>query len=264
MAIHLNGSRQPVWVWVGVSTLLLLAVGLATPSFAQIALPKLTIGASTPATNTSPQELSQGIQLLLLLTVLSMAPAILLMTTAFTRIIMVLSIARQAVGSAQLPPNQVLVGLALILSFFVMAPTFGTIQNQALGPYMAGKLSQEKAIETLAQPMRQFMFKQVSASDLKLFVELARLPKPKAEKDVPFYVLLPAFVISELKTAFQLGFMLFLPFMVIDVVVSSILVSMGMMFLPPASISLPFKLILFVMVDGWHLLCKALVLGFQN
>jgi flagellar biosynthesis protein FliP len=240
---------------------LLACVWCGDMAYAQLALPKITVAAASP---TNPQEFSQGIQLLLLLTVLTLAPAILVMTTAFTRIIMVLSIARQAIGSPQLPPNQVLVGLALILSFFVMAPTFGTIQQQALGPYMAGKMTQPQAFDKLQGPMRAFMFKQVQGSDLKLFMGLAKLPKPKTTNDIPTFVLLPAFVISELKTAFQLGFMLFLPFMVIDVVVSSILVAMGMMFLPPASISLPFKLILFVLVDGWHLLCKALVLGFAN
>lgn len=244
-------------VWIGLALLIVVPV----VAHAQMALPKVTLGAGSAA---NPQEFSQGIQLLLLLTVLTLAPAILVMTTAFTRIIMVLSIARQAIGSPQLPPNQILVGLALILSFFVMAPTFGQIQQQAITPYMAGKITQPQAFDKLMQPMRQFMFSQVKPNDLKLFIGLAKLKKPKTANDIPTFVLLPSFIISELKTAFQLGFMLFLPFMIIDVVVSSILVSMGMMFLPPASISMPFKLILFVLVDGWHLLCKALVLGFSS
>jgi flagellar biosynthesis protein FliP len=253
-------TRKPWWL-LGLALLCLWGLGQHTGVHAEVMLPKVTVSAGGAG---SPQEMSQGIQVLLLLTVLTLAPAILVMTTAFTRIIMVLSIARQAIGSPQLPPNQVLVGLALILSFFVMAPTFDTIQKQALTPYMAGKMPQAQAFDQLMSPMRQFMFKQVGADDLKLFMGLAKLPQPKTRQDIPTFVLLPAFVISELKTAFQLGFMLFLPFMIIDVVVSSILVSMGMMFLPPASISLPFKLILFVLVDGWQLLCKALVLGFAN
>lgn len=213
--------------------------------------------------SSNPQEVSKGLQILILLTVLTLAPALLIMTTAFTRIVIVLSLVRHAIGSPTLPPNQVIVGLSLILTFFVMAPTFSQINEKALQPYLANKLPQQEALTQAIDPLRGFMFKQVDEKDVSLFIKLAKLPAPKVQKDVPTYVLLPAFVISELKTAFQLGFVVFLPFMVIDVVVSSILVSMGMLFLPPITISLPFKIVLFVLVDGWHLITEALVLGFH-
>jgi flagellar biosynthesis protein FliP len=185
------------------------------------------------------------------------------MTTAFTRIVIVLSLVRHAIGSPTLPPNQVIVGLSLILTFFVMAPTFTQINNNALQPYLASKMPQEQALTQAIDPLRAFMFKQVDEKDVALFVKLAKMEKPKTTKDVPTYVLLPAFIISELKTAFQLGFIIFLPFLVIDIVVSSILVSMGMLFLPPITISMPFKIVLFVLVDGWHLITEALILGFS-
>ncbi|MFM7468884.1 MAG: flagellar type III secretion system pore protein FliP [Vampirovibrionales bacterium] len=213
---------------------------------------------------TEPLSLTPELQLLVLLTILSLAPAILVLGTAFTRVVIVLAMVRQALGTPQLPPNQVLIGLALILTFFIMAPTVQTMQRTALKPYMAGEISQPVAMQRIEQPLRQFMFRQTNVKDLGLFVKLAKLPAPKNRASVPTYVLLPAFVISELKTAFQLGFLLFLPFLIIDLAVSSILVSMGMMFLPPATISLPFKIILFVLVDGWHLLCQALILGYQQ
>lgn len=209
-------------------------------------------------------SLTPELQLLVLLTVLSLAPAILVLGTAFTRIVIVLAMVRQALGTPQLPPNQVLIGLSLILTFFVMAPTLQTMEKTALRPFMEGKISQPVAVQRAEAPLRDFMFGQTQMKDLALFIKLAKLKHPKNRREVPTYVLLPAFVISELKTAFQLGFMLFLPFLIIDLAVSSILVSLGMMFLPPATLALPFKLILFVLVDGWHLLCKALVLGFQH
>lgn len=235
-------------------------------------LPEKTLQKTSKAKPTKPegspssQELSltPELQLLVLLTILSLAPAILVLGTAFTRVVIVLAMVRQALGTPQLPPNQVLVGLALILTFFIMAPTVQTMQTTALKPYMDGAISQTVAMQRLEQPLRHFMFRQTNLKDLGLFIKLAKLPAPKNRASVPTYVLLPAFVISELKTAFQLGFLLFLPFLIIDLAVSSILVSMGMMFLPPATISLPFKIILFVLVDGWHLLCQALILGYQQ
>jgi flagellar biosynthetic protein FliP len=232
----------------------------APPALAAGGLPSLNISLGSAQ---SPQQVSQGLQILLLLTVLTLAPSILVMSTAFTRIVIVLSLLRQAMGTPSLPPNQVLVSLALILSLFVMAPTLETINTQALQPYLKGQLKQELALDRAITPLRHFMFKQTHASDVALFVKLAKLPKPKQAKDVPTHVLLPAFVISELKTAFQLGFILFLPFLIIDLVVSSVLMAMGMMFLPPMSIALPFKLVLFVLVDGWHLISEALVTGFK-
>jgi flagellar biosynthesis protein FliP len=221
-------------------------------------------GTEPLGTNEMRLSLTPELQLLVLLTVLSLAPAILVLGTAFTRIVIVLAMVRQALGTPQLPPNQVLIGLSLILTFFVMAPTLQTMEKTALRPFMEGKISQPVAVQRAEAPLRDFMFGQTQMKDLALFIKLAKLKHPKNRREVPTYVLLPAFVISELKTAFQLGFMLFLPFLIIDLAVSSILVSLGMMFLPPATLALPFKLILFVLVDGWHLLCKALVLGFQH
>lgn len=226
---------------------------------AQVGLPTLDIKVGS---TTNPQEVSKGLQILVLLTVLTLAPAILVMGTAFTRIVIVLSLVRQAIGTPQLPPNQVVIGLSLILTFFVMSPTFSEMNEKALKPYLSGSMPQEKALELAMGPVRNFMFRQTSPNDLKLFMQLAKLKKPKNRKDIPTYVLLPSFTISELKTALQLGFIIFLPFLIIDMVVSSILVSMGMLFLPPTSISLPFKLVLFVLVDGWHLISQSLVTGF--
>lgn len=246
-----------------ITALLLAAMALvwllAPQAMAQIGIPTVDIKVGSA---TNPQEVSKGLQILVLLTVLTLAPAILVMGTAFTRIVIVLSLVRQAIGTPQLPPSQVIIGLSLILTFFVMSPTFTKMNNEALQPYLKGTMAQEEALTKAMTPVRTFMFKQTAPRDLELFMSLAKLKKPKNRGDVPTYVLLPAFTISELKTAFQLGFIIFLPFLIIDMVVSSVLVSMGMMFLPPATISLPFKLVLFVLVDGWHLISQSLVAGF--
>lgn len=237
-----------------------IAVGaLAPDAMAQVGIPTVDIKVGSV---TNPQEVSKGLQILVLLTVLTLAPAILVMGTAFTRIVIVLSLVRQAIGTPQLPPSQVIIGLSLILTFFVMSPTFTKMNDEAFQPYLKGQMPQEEALTKAMVPVRTFMFKQTAPKDLELFMSLAKLQKPKNRGDVPTYVLLPAFTISELKTAFQLGFIIFLPFLIIDMVVSSVLVSMGMMFLPPATIALPFKLILFVLVDGWHLISQSLVAGF--
>jgi flagellar biosynthesis protein FliP len=204
-----------------------------------------------------------ALQFFLLLTVLSLVPAILMMVTSFVRITIVLSFVRNAIGAQQMPPNQVLVGLALFLSLFVMAPTWQKINTDALQPYLANQLPAEQAFDKGSQPLRDFMFKQVREHDLALFIQVGGLPQPNSQADIPTYVLVPAFMISELKTAFQMGFMVMVPFLVIDIVVSSVLMSMGMMMLPPASISLPFKLLLFVMADGWHLIVHSLVTSFS-
>jgi flagellar biosynthetic protein FliP len=210
-----------------------------------------------------PQETVTSLQILLLLTVLSLAPAFLIMVTAFTRIIIVLSLIRNAIGVPQLPPNQVLLGLALFLTFFVMAPVWQKVQTDAVTPFTAGQIGQPEAFSRAEQPVRQFMLRQVREKDLSLFVFLAKIDPPKTIEDVPTYVVVPAFIISELKTAFQMGFVIFIPFLVIDMVVSTVLMSMGMMMLPPVLISLPFKILLFVLVDGWYLLTRALVLSFN-
>ena len=184
------------------------------------------------------------------------------MCTAFIRIIIVLALTRQAIGTATLPPNQVLAGLALILTFFVMAPTFNKINETAIQPYMKNQITQQVAIDKAILPLREFMVKHTDEKELALFLSMAKIEKPKNWEDVPTYSLIPAFVLSELKTSFKIGFVIFLPFLVIDIVVASILVAMGMLFLPPATVAMPFKLILFVMIDGWYLITKTLLEGF--
>lgn len=227
---------------------------------AQVSLPNVNI--SLGSTN-SPQDFSKGLQILVMLTILALAPSILIMTTAFTRIVIVLSLVKQAIGTPALPPSQIIIGLALILTFFVMSPTINQINTNALQPYMHNKITQQAALTKGIEPLRQFMFRQTDESDLALFVRMSKISTPKTTADVPTYVLLPSFVISELKTAFKIGFMIFIPFLIIDIVVSSILVSMGMLFLPPATIAMPFKIILFVLIDGWHLIAKSIVMGFN-
>ncbi|MHB8073727.1 flagellar type III secretion system pore protein FliP [Desulfosporosinus fructosivorans] len=212
---------------------------------------------------TAAQQTGTSLQILMMLTVLSLAPAILMMMTSFTRIIIVLSFVRNALGTQQLPPNQVMVGLALFLSFFVMMPTWTQINTNALQPFMKNEITQTEALAKAEEPLRNFMFRQTREKDLELFVGLSKMERPKTYRDVPTHVLIPAFVISELKTAFQMGFAIFIPFIVIDMIVSSTLMSIGMMMLPPMMISLPFKLLLFVLVDGWHLVVESLVTSFK-
>ncbi|NLG85993.1 MAG: flagellar type III secretion system pore protein FliP [Firmicutes bacterium] len=224
-----------------------------------LVFPRLELGL-TPAQE--PQEVALSLQLLFLLTVLSLAPALLILTTSFTRIVIVLSFVRSGLSTQQVPPNQVILGLALFLTFFVMAPYWGQVNQQALQPYLAGELSTQEAFERGAEPIRSFMFQETREKDLALFIQLAGLSRPQDQDDVPTHVLIPAFVISELKTAFEMGFLIYIPFLVIDMVVASTLMSMGMLMLPPVMISLPFKLLLFVMVDGWHLVVQALLQSF--
>jgi flagellar biosynthetic protein FliP len=203
-----------------------------------------------------------ALQLFLLLTVLSVVPAVLMMVTSFVRIAIVLSFIRNAIGAPQLPPNQILLGLALFLTMFVMAPTWQKVNSDALQPYLSNTLPANAAFDKGVEPLREFMFKQVRERDLALFIQIGGLPRPNTQADVPTYALIPAFMISELKTAFQMGFMVLVPFLVIDMVISSVLMSMGMLMLPPATISLPFKLLLFVLADGWHLIVRSLVTSF--
>lgn len=213
--------------------------------------------------NSTTEQTGTSLQILMILTVLSLAPAILMMMTSFTRIIIVLSFVRNALGTQQLPPNQVLVGLSLFLTFFIMQPTWNQINTNAVQPYIQNQITQSEAIERAEEPLRMFMFRQTREKDLELFVGLSKMERPKTYREVPTYVLIPAFVISELKTAFQMGFAIFIPFIVIDMIVSSTLMSIGMMMLPPMMISLPFKLLLFVLVDGWHLVVESLVSSFK-
>jgi flagellar biosynthetic protein FliP len=210
-----------------------------------------------------PQDVSNSLQILLLLTVLSLAPAMLMMLTSFTRIIIVLSFTRSAIGTQQVPPNSVLIGLALFLTIFTMAPVWTQINSSALQPYMRHEITFDNAIERASGPVRGFMFRQVREKDIALFINLAHIQRPSKEADVPTYVLIPAFLISELRTAFSIGFIIFIPFLIIDMVISVTLMSMGMMMLPPVVISLPFKILLFVLVDGWHLIIKSLALSFN-
>jgi flagellar biosynthesis protein FliP len=202
------------------------------------------------------------VNLALMFTVLSFAPAILLLMTSFTRIVIVLSFLRQAIGMPTLPPTQVIVGLSLFLTFFIMGPTFERINVNALSPYMNNKIAYDEFIDKSSKEMGTFMFKFARDKDVALFANMAGLERPKNERDIPFRVLVPAFAISELKRAFQIGFLLYIPFLIIDMVVASVLLSTGMMMLPPIFISLPFKLMLFVLVDGWNLLVGSLVKGF--
>jgi flagellar biosynthetic protein FliP len=228
--------------------------------FAQaVTLPSVNIGFKG---SENPDDVVNTIKIIMMLTVLTLAPAILIMMTSFTRIIVVLSFLRQAVGTQQMPPNQLLVGLSLFLTFFVMQPHFAEINKNALQPYMAGKMKQEDAFNNALSPLRKFMFSQTRATDLELFVRLSKMERPKNRAEVPTMVLIPSFIISELKTAFQIGFIIYLPFLVIDMVVASVLMAMGMMMLPPVVVSLPFKIMLFVLVDGWELLIGSLVQSF--
>src|SRR5205809_2816747 len=206
---------------------------------------------------------SNAVQLLLLIAGLTLVPAMLFTVTGFTRILVVLGFIRTGLGTPTAPPNQVLVGIALFLTIFVMAPTFTQVKKDAIDPLSAHKITQAQAFDRGQKPLREFMFRQTRTKDLALFVKLAKLERPRTRADVPTYVLIPAFIISELKTAFQIGLLILLPFLVIDLVVSSTLMSMGMMMLPPVFISLPFKILLFVLVDGWDLVTRSLVESFH-
>ncbi|MGG4040800.1 flagellar type III secretion system pore protein FliP [Bacillus smithii] len=213
--------------------------------------------------NSSPENVSLSVKLLLLLTVLSLAPSILILMTCFTRIIIVLSFVRTALGTQQMPPNQVLVGLALFLTFFIMTPVFQQVNQEALTPLFKNEINLEEAYDRASVPFKDFMSRYTREKDLDLFLQYSNAKRPKSIEDIPLTALVPAFAISELKTAFQMGFMLFIPFLVIDMVVSSVLMSMGMMMLPPIMISLPFKILLFVLVDGWHLVIESLLQSYK-
>jgi len=210
----------------------------------------------------APEQISTILQILILLTVLSVAPALLLMLTSFTRLVVVFSILRHAIGTQQTPPNQVLISLALFLTMFIMAPTFQRVYEEALIPYFNKQIDEKELFERAVQPFKEFMFKNTREKDLALFVKLRNEERPKTPDDVSIFTLIPAFMISELKTAFQIGFLLYIPFLVIDVIVSSVLISMGILMLPPMMISLPIKLLLFVLVDGWNLLVVSLIKSF--
>ena len=234
---------------------------LAAPSWGEpFSIPSisLNVGEGTD----EPGKASVVLQLLFLLTILSLAPAILIMLTSFTRIVVVLSLLRHALGTQQMPANQIIVGLSLFLTFFIMTPVWNTVNSQALRPYLQEEISGERALDLAAQPIKAFMLKQAREKDIALFVKISKGERPRNVDEITLPVLIPAFVISELKTAFQIGFMIYLPFLILDMVIASVLLSMGMMMLPPIMISLPFKLLLFVLVDGWNLIVGSLVQSF--
>lgn len=245
-------------------TQLLIALGallIGASAWAQgVTLPSVQLGLKSV---NNPQEVVSTIKILMVMTVLTLAPAIMILMTSFTRIIIVFSFLRQALGTQQMPPNQLLVGLSLFLTFFIMGPAFDEVNSKAVQPYLEGKLPQEAALEAGLAPLRKFMFRQTKDEDLGLFVKLAKIQRPKTRADVPTTVLIPSFIISELKTAFFIGFVIYLPFLVIDMVIASVLMAMGMMMLPPVVISLPFKIMLFLLIDGWSLLIGSMVQSFN-
>lgn len=222
-------------------------------------IPSLNIGVGTAS---KPGDVAVTIQIFLMLTILSLAPGLLIMTTSFTRIVVVLSFLRTAMGTQQAPSNQIILALAMFLTFFIMNPVWLQINKEAYQPWKAQQISQELAMERAVKPVRKFMLSQTREKDLALFVSLSKLPRPKNADDIPTLTIIPAFLISELRTAFQIGFLIYIPFIVVDMVVASVLMSMGMMMLPPVMISLPFKILLFVLVDGWGLVIESLVKSF--
>jgi flagellar biosynthetic protein FliP len=262
MMARKNAKRLTVCALLALAVLFLALTGVvsAATDTGAIPLPKVSFGVEQAK---NPNDIAVSLQVLLLLTVLSLAPALLVMTTSFTRIIIVLGFIRNALGTQMIPPNQVLIGLALFLTFFVMAPVAGKINDNAIKPYTAKEITYDQAYDRAQQPIRTFMFKQTREKDLALFVHLAKIKRPKAQADIPTFVLIPSFIISELRAAFIIGFLIYIPFLVIDMVVASVLMSMGMMMVPPVMISLPLKLLLFVLVDGWHLITRSLVMGFN-
>ena len=225
-------------------------------------LPIPKIGLDIQAAD-NPKDVALSVQILFILTVISLAPSLLIMLTSFTRVIIVLSFTRSALGTQQMPPNQVLIGLALFITFFIMSPVISDVNTNAFQPYVNGQITQEVAFQKALSPIRDFMFKYTRNKDLALFLKLSQINQPINKEDIPTTALIPAFIISELKTAFMIGFFLYIPFLMIDMVVSSTLMSMGMMMLPPVMISMPFKILLFVMVDGWNLIVRALIMGFS-
>ncbi|MGG4402639.1 flagellar type III secretion system pore protein FliP [Paenibacillus amylolyticus] len=247
-------------IWLACCLLGLISLASVTVAFAE-PIPNIDIqigngDGGTPSTS--------SLSIILLITVLSIAPAMLVLMTSFTRIVIVLGFIRTSLGTQQMPPNQVLVGLALFLTLFIMSPTLSSINQVALQPYLQGELTQTEALEKAADPMKKFMFSHTREKDILLFMKYNQTEQPKTYQDIPITVMVPAYVISELKTAFQMGFMIFIPFLVIDIVVASTLMAMGMMMLPPVMISLPFKILLFVLVDGWYLVVKSLLLSFNT
>jgi flagellar biosynthetic protein FliP len=247
-------------IFTCLAALAIFTLLMPTESAAQ-GLPKISVEVSE---SEDPQDLSVTLQIVLLLTVLTLAPSIVMMLTSFTRIVIVLSFVRQAIGTHQMPPAQLIVGLALVLTIFVMAPVISQVHKEAIRPYLDGEITQEQTYENSVKPIRDFMMKQTREKDIALFVKFAGIERPETAEDLPIWVLIPGFIISELRIAFQIAFVVFIPFLVIDMVVASVLMSMGMMMLPPIMVALPFKILLFVLVDGWYLIVNSLISSFYQ
>ena len=243
--------------------IILVSLVLSTISYAEEPVISMFGKDITLSDSNNPESFVFSIQLLFVLTILTLAPSILIMMTSFTRILIVLSFIRSAIGLQQTPPNHVIIGLAIFLTFFIMAPVGADIQNNAIEPFLKTEINQDTAIENALSPIREFMFKQTRDKDLSLFLNMKGISNVTKLEEIPTHVLIPGFIISELKTAFQIGFIIYIPFLVIDMIVASTLMAMGMMMLPPVIISLPFKILLFVLVDGWNIIIKSLVLGFK-
>lgn len=240
--------------------LLLIFTIILPGAYAQeFTLPGIEVGLTNA---TAPRDVALSLQIIFLLTILTLAPGILILMTSFTRVVIVLSFVRQGLATQQMPPNQVVIGLALFITFFVMSPVFAEVNNNSLKPYLNEEIEQSEAFDRAVKPVKDFMFKYTREADLALFINASETIRPETRDDVPLHVLVPAFVISEIKTAFSIGFLIFIPFLVIDMIVASVLMSMGMMMLPPMMISLPFKILLFVLVDGWHMVVRSLIMGF--
>lgn len=244
---------------IALSSLLIIAATAFVCYAEPISLPTVSVGVGA---STKPAELSTTVQIFILLTILSLAPSLLIMTTSFTRIVVVLSFLRTALGTQQAPSNQIILALSMFLTFFIMSPVWQQINTEAYQPWKNNQISQEIAFDKAVKPMRKFMLSQTREKDLALFVSLSKLPRPKNADEIPTLTIIPAYMISELRTAFQIGFLIYIPFIVVDMVVASVLMSMGMMMLPPVMISLPFKILLFVLVDGWGLVISSLVKSF--
>ncbi len=241
-------------------TVMLLATSAATAPAVTVPVPTVQIGVTD---SDEPQEVAKTLQIALILTVLALAPSILIMMTCFTRIIIVFSFIRHALSTQQMPSNQILAGMALFLTFYIMSPVWQKINDTALQPYLNEQLSLQDALQKSALPIREFMLKQTKEKDLALLISMTKGERPRTPDDIPFTTIIPAFMISEVSTAFSVGFLIYVPFLVIDMVVACVLLSMGMMMLPPVMISLPFKVLLFVLVDGWNLLIASVIKSYQ-
>ena len=248
------------WLAAGLFFYIVVNCFAVAEVFAQSKLPTISLNLSE---SDEPDAIVPAMKIVAVLTILSIAPAILLMMTSFSRILIVLSFLRQALGTASMPPNQILIGLSLFLTFFTMQPIIDVGYEEAWKPYVAKQINHEQALEKVIEPVRSFMVQQTREADLQLFIDISGKETPYTIEELPFSTLLPAFMVSELKTAFQIGFLIFIPFLIIDMVISSILMAMGMMMLPPTIVSLPFKLVLFVLIDGWSLIVESLVRSFS-